>query len=571
MTDPKQIETMLAESDERLRMLLNAMPDIVCFKDGEGRWLESNENNLRLFQLEGIDYRGKTDSELVEFSPFYREALIACQRSDEQAWAAAQLSRHEEAIPQPDGSSRTFDVIKVPTFHTDGQRKSLLVVGRDITERRQAEAALKESESRYRHLFELESDAVVLVDNQTCQILEANQAMSELYGYSREELLRKKTTDVSAEPEKTSAAAARGVMAGAKALVPIRWHRKRDGTVFPVEINGRFFEWRGRAVHIATIRDITERYEMIAKLHTSEARFRSIFELSPLGIVLMSQRDHRFVQVNRRYCELIGYSPEELRQMTVIEITHPDDRSQTAQLLKAVSEPSQSGLTLQKRSMHKNGSVHWISLTLDMLTDANDNQPLIIGIAEDITERRVAEDQLHHLALHDALTDLPNRVLFKDRLRLALGEAQREQTLLALLFLDLDRFKHINDSLGHAVGDQLLQAVAKRLRHHVRRSDTVCRLGGDEFVVLLTAIHDVSHVAQIAEKLLDGLAAPWRLNEHVLQVSTSIGISLYPQDGDNAEILLQRADMALYQAKANGRNNYQFFTADMKVQVRERL
>ncbi|MBL8258447.1 MAG: PAS domain S-box protein [Candidatus Competibacteraceae bacterium] len=570
ISERKRVGNALLESEQRLRTLINAMPDAVCFKDGEGRWLEANASSLKVFQLEGRDYRGRKDSELMEFNGFYRDALLACERSDQQAWTSGQLSRHDEIIPQPDGSTRIFDVIKVPTFYPDGRRKGLIVVGRDITERRQAEEALRESESRYRQLFELESDAILLIDNDTGRILEANSAAVDLYGYSRGELLQKRNVDLSAEPQQTRELT-RQTSVGSKAFVPMRWLRKRDGTVFPAEITGRFFSWRGRAVHIAAIRDIAERQRILVELRASEARFRSIFELSPLGIALISKSDYRFVQANPRYCELLGYSLEALRWMTVADVTHPEDWPQSKQLLKTLSAEKRTGFTLQKRYLHQSGACRWVNITADLLTDDHGGEPLIMGIVEDITERRQAEERIRHLALHDVLTDLPNRALLEDRLGQALNEAQREQSSVALLFLDLDRFKIVNDSLGHAVGDGLLRAVAERLGHHVRGSDTVGRLGGDEFVILLTAIRDASDVARIASKLLESMAEPWRVNGYVLNVSTSIGISLYPMDGDDPDTLLQHADTALYQAKASGRNNYRFFTVAMNAQVRERM
>jgi diguanylate cyclase (GGDEF)-like protein len=227
--------------------------------------------------------------------------------------------------------------------------------------------------------------------------------------------------------------------------------------------------------------------------------------------------------------------------------------------------------TLQKRYLRQDGTTRWVNLTADLLLEQTSGEPLAIVIVEDITERQEAEERIHHLALHDALTDLPNRTLLQDRLRQAMSEAQRAGALLALLFLDLDRFKIVNDSLGHAVGDQLLRAVAERLTHEVRGSDTVSRLGGDEFVIVLTAIQDASDVGRIASKLLRGVAEPLIVDGHTLNIATSIGISLYPVDGSDPATLLQHADTALYQAKSSGRNNYQFFAAEMNVRARGRL
>lgn len=483
--------------------------------------------------------------------------------------------RFERRFRHRDGHTVTVLVSVTSLLDEDGVFLGAFAMLTDITERKRAEEALAESESLYRHLFELESDAIFLVDNETGQIQEANQAAEMLYGYSRAELLQRKNTDLSAEPDQTrkfthEGKAIQEERGGKPVLVLTRWHRNREGAVFPVEITAKHFVWRGRPVHIAAVRDITERERMIADLRASEARFRSIFELSPLGISLVSRRDYRFVQANPRYCELVGYSLEELQRMTVTDVTHPDDWPRLRQLCR-VSSSEKQAITVRKRYLRKDGATRWVNVTTDLLFEQTSGEPLALGLVEDITERQEAEERIRHLALHDALTDLPNRTLLQDRLRQATNDARRERTMVALLFLDLDRFKIVNDSLGHTVGDRLLETVAERLRHHVRGSDTVCRLGGDEFVVVLTAVHDASDAARVADKLLRGLAEPVRIDGHTLNVSTSIGISLYPMDGGDPDTLLRNADTALYQAKRDGRNNYQFFTVEMNARACERL
>ena len=399
-----------------------------------------------------------------------------------------------------------------------------------------------------------------------------NNRMAEMLGYTPEDMLGRPIRDYMLPEEIADhERRAREHRQGYRDRFERRF-RHRDGHTVTVLVsvtslldeNGVF---QGA---FAMLTDITERERMMADLRASEARFRSIFELSPLGIVLVSKIDQRFVHANSRYCELLGYTLEELQRMTVADVTHPDDRPQLQQLYQLSSLEKQV-ITVRKRYLRKDGATRWVNLTADLFLEQANGESLAIGIVEDITEPQEVEERIHHLALYDALTDLPNRVLLQDRLRQAISEARREQTLLALLFLDLDRFKIVNDSLGHTVGDRLLQAVAARLGHHVRGSDTVCRLGGDEFVVVLTAIRDASDVRQVADKLLHSLAEPLVVDGHTLKVSTSIGISLYPMDGGDTDTLLQRADMALYQAKAGGRNNYQFFTVEMNVRARDRL
>ncbi|HLB94997.1 MAG TPA: EAL domain-containing protein, partial [Nitrospiria bacterium] len=189
----------------------------------------------------------------------------------------------------------------------------------------------------------------------------------------------------------------------------------------------------------------------------------------------------------------------------------------------------------------------------------------------DVTERKQAEERLHYLAHHDGLTDLPNRVLLMDRLSQALSRAPWHKRLVAVLFLDLDHFKRINDTLGHNIGDLLLKGAAARLATCVRAGDTIARLGGDEFAIVLADIAQPQDVPKIAQKILDALSTPFELAARQLFITTSIGISLYPNDGQEADALLKNADTAMYRAKEHGRNNYQFFLPNMNVQVTERL
>jgi diguanylate cyclase (GGDEF)-like protein len=203
--------------------------------------------------------------------------------------------------------------------------------------------------------------------------------------------------------------------------------------------------------------------------------------------------------------------------------------------------------------------------------DEGGNIVLREGTVEDVTDRKVAEERVQFLAYYDALTGLPNRTLFQDRLAKALAAARRQKNKLALLYLDLDRFKNVNDCLGHSVGDLLLQQVAERLKKSGREHDTVARLGGDEFLIVLTHIKDVSDAAVAAERFMDTMMPEFIVQDHPLSIGCSLGISVFPEDGADAETLIKNADAAMYTAKENGRNNFRFFTDDMNDQAAERL
>jgi diguanylate cyclase (GGDEF)-like protein len=206
----------------------------------------------------------------------------------------------------------------------------------------------------------------------------------------------------------------------------------------------------------------------------------------------------------------------------------------------------------------------------DSAAPIHDRQGQVTGavlVCRDVSAARAVLLQLSHLAAHDLLTDLPNRILLNDRLSQAIASAQRQRHRLAVLFLDLDRFKLINDTLGHEIGDGLLQSVAQRLVESVRRSDTVSRQGGDEFVLLLSRVDEAEDAAASVQKVIKALAAPLDVDGHRLHVTASIGLSMYPDDGQDADTLIRNADAAMYRAKERGRNVYQFYTPDMNIRV----
>jgi len=205
------------------------------------------------------------------------------------------------------------------------------------------------------------------------------------------------------------------------------------------------------------------------------------------------------------------------------------------------------------------------------LWDREGNVTGVLGTYEDITDRKVAEERVQYLAYYDALTGLPNRTLLQDRLSKALASARRQKDKVALLFLDLDRFKNINDSLGHSLGDLVLQEVAERLKGWAREQDTVARLGGDEFLIVLTRVREVADAAVAAERLMEKMAAELVVQGHSLGITCSLGISIFPEHGTDGEALIKNADAAMYSAKQNGGNNFRFFTADMNAEVVERL
>ncbi|MCK4536485.1 MAG: MEKHLA domain-containing protein [Desulfuromonadales bacterium] len=279
--------------------------------------------------------------------------------------------------------------------------------------------------------------------------------------------------------------------------------------------------------------------------------------------------DGRFIYANQAWYKTLGYSADDFKEMVLEDILDQEMRAKcTEEIRKATCGEKIDAL--EGRLVTKSGEV--IATEGSLLCDFQDNEPGAVWIiCRDVTARKKAQDQLHHMAHHDGLTGLPNRLVFADRVHQSLALAKREEKLSAVLFLDLDRFKIINDTLGHAVGDELLKAIARRLRDCIREIDTVARLGGDEFGVVLVNLNNGSDAEQVAAKFLRTLAKPVHVDQHELFVTTSIGISFYPAHGNDADTLIKRADTAMYQAKAQGRNNFQIYDQVMEQGAERRL
>ena len=306
-------------------------------------------------------------------------------------------------------------------------------------------------------------------------------------------------------------------------------------------------------------------------LRRAEEKYRAIFEDAVVGIVQITP-EGRPLSVNRALAEMHGYdSPEhllaEVSNVALQLFVDPNRMDELRQMLDGNGVVRGAEIEVYRRDRTKK----WVLMSLRAVRDINGNTLLNEGTVEDITDRKVAEERVQYLAYYDAITGLPNRTLLRDRLSKALASARRRKDKVALLFLDLDRFKIVNDSLGHSAGDFLLKEVAARLKRGAREQDTVARLGGDEFLIVLTDVKDIPGAAIAAERLMDAMIAEFVVQGHRLMVSCSLGISIFPEHGADGETLIKNADAAMYSAKDYGRNNFQFFTGDMNAEVVERL
>ncbi len=280
--------------------------------------------------------------------------------------------------------------------------------------------------------------------------------------------------------------------------------------------------------------------------------------------------DSRFVVANRAVAADLGRTPEDLIGKTDFDLHAPEFARGFYADEQRVIHTAEPAIALEESIMTTEGQRKWLSTSKVPLRDDHGKIIGIVGICRDVTERKLAEDQIHFLAHHDALTGLPNRVLLMDRIEQALLQAERNGTYVTVMFIDLDNFKLVNDSLGHSAGDTLLKTVAERMVECVRASDTVTRIGGDEFVILLPDQRNMSDAAAVLEKMRAAIAQPIAIEGQLFRVTSSIGLATYPSDGSDGETLLMNADTAMYQAKEKGRDNFQHYTAEMNISAQER-
>ncbi|MGZ3184145.1 MAG: EAL domain-containing protein [Telluria sp.] len=325
----------------------------------------------------------------------------------------------------------------------------------------------------------------------------------------------------------------------------------------------------GAAVHSSQL--ARERKRAEAAIRKGEQRFRTMFEEAPLGIALIDSVTGEFKDINPRYAEITGRSLDQVRAGHWSDLSHPDDAPAEAEQMALLSAGKLAGFKTSKRLLRPDGSVAWIDMSIAAMDEEGSAHPHHLCMIEDVTEKKKSEALIWQQANFDTLTQLPNRRMFLDRLEHDILKCRREGLRIAILFIDLDHFKEVNDTLGHQQGDVLLVEAARRIRGCVRESDTVARLGGDEFTIILAQLESVARVEDIAQKILTVLQAPFPLGQEQAFVSASIGITIYPDDAREIDDLLKHADQAMYAAKGAGRNRFSYFTPALQTAAINRM
>ena len=419
---------------------------------------------------------------------------------------------------------------------------------------------LRRAERLGRDLFEHAPEGILIAGSHG-RYTDANRAACRMLGYRREELVGRHIHELIAPADAPKLAASMARMrSGRPDLIECDLRRK-DGRYLPVEICAKRLPdgcWHG------FVRDISDRRRMEAALRERDKRLREaaiVFDSAKEGVVV-TDPDANILRVNRAYSAITGYAPEEVvgRNPRLHQSGRHDQAFYAHLWDSLINSGHWQGEIWNRR---KNGEIYPAWSTITAVHDEAGRLINFVALLSDISVVKQSEQRMRDLAHQDTLTKLPNRLLFDARLEQALERARRHSQRVALLFLDLDRFKQINDTFGHTGGDQLLQAVAARLRDSVRAEDTVARLGGDEFTVIMEELKEPADAARLARKLIEQVRRPARIEGREVRSSTSVGIALYPEDAVSPAELVRAADAAMYRAKMRGRGTFEFYTPEV--------
>lgn len=631
ISERKRVEDALAQERQLLRTVVDAMPDRIYVKDVEGRFILQNATNLKVRGFERReDIIGKTVFDIFppEQARRLHEEDRAIMRSGEPLLDREGRTHFGPGSGQA-GETRWHLTSKVPLKAPDGSVYGLVGVNRDITEQKRAETRIKRLNRFFSTLSATGAAIVRAPDRDTlfksiCRIAVSEgglvSAWVRLHDPQTGELRPVAHAGIGADyfeglPVSADSGKPGGDGFGGRAFrenrimvsndmledpVLGRWHERARRLGFralaslPFSCNDRvigilslqaaetdFFDdevvrllqqMAGDISFALTNLDLQEQHRAtLLALRESDEQFRQLAKHVPqvFWITDAAQRDTLYVSDN--YRAITGRDSGELdgNPKAWLAAIHEDDR-QRVQYARRQRAPL-GDYDIEYRVVRPDGSVRWVHDRAFPIRNARGEVYRIAGIAEDITESKLSREQLAHLAHFDSLTGLPNRVLFNDRLQQAVAHARRNGWILGVLFLDLDRFKLVNDTLGHATGDQLLQQVAARLSACLRPSDTVARLSGDEFAVILSELSKPQNAGHVSQKILAALAKPFDLGGNEVFVTASIGITVYPNDSERIETLIRDADAAMYGAKSAGRNNFQYYTGAMNARAAEKL
>ena len=464
-------------------------------------------------------------------------------------------------LPQGTGDTRMIQISGVLQFNNQGAPERILGVSFDITERWQSQQQLMQTEARWKYALEGSGEGVwdwTIKDN----VVQFSDKLIRMLDYNPAEFkpsFEEWAERIHPDDRQQAFANVELMLNGTRPDYYSEFRmRCKDGSWKWILARGTVIERDAdgvpvRAVGTHTDIDLQKAESILLK--QSEERFRNAFDTAPIGMALVDIYGN-WLEVNESLCELLGYQEAELLKLTFMDITHPDDLELDLEYVKKLIHGQLDNYQMEKRYFRKDGQKVDVLLSVSVVHDANGKVLHFVSQIEDISARKREQDRIHQLAFYDALTGLPNRRLFEERIGQAMHAARRQKHQLALMFIDVDHFKHINDNFGHDIGDEAIKAVAYNMQAVLRSSDTLARFGGDEFVVLLCDVPNSQAVLTVAENLLQTVTEKkLQFDDRSIRITLSIGVAMWAPEQDEKLVgWMKKADIALYEVKARGRN-----------------
>jgi diguanylate cyclase (GGDEF)-like protein/PAS domain S-box-containing protein len=576
ITERKLSEMQLRDSEERYRATFEQAAVGIVHASLEGRYLRCNARFAEIIgyaqeEVPGLSFQQITAAEDQESSLTMHKSLLE---------GAAENRSVEKRYVRKDGSLVWVRVTLSPQCDGEGRVLYFIAIVEDIQARKEAEErlrratdALRLSEVRYRTVFQTSQDAISISSLEDGRFVDVNQASLSLFGFEREEVLGRSSLELQIWPDPQDRLRFVEVVRRESVCRNMEFQlRRKDGQKLWVLVSGSLIELDGVPSLLLVVRDITAAKTAAEALRSSEERYRTAFQTSLDGININRLDDGRYIDCNQAFLDAMGYKREEVLGRTTQELgiwANPRDR----QTVIAILQRDACCRRIEAQFKKKNGEVFWGEMSSSVIEI--EGITCVLSVTRDLSAAKTAEKTIRSLAFYDPLTGLSNRRLLMERLRQPLDADARRGRSQALLLVDLDHFKTLNDTLGHQTGDLLLQEVARRIVACTHEVDTVCRLGGDEFVVMFedlskTAEEAAAHAKAIGEKILAAINQPCIIEDHECHTTASIGIAVFGDRHDSTDAILQQAEIALYQAKSAGRNALRFFSPALQAAVNAR-